>query len=91
MAKTAEIYGTREEWIEANPLRRWRAENGAPQTEIALLVGVTEDTVRHWEHGRRYPSPESMAALTRVTGEEHLPTAWSAWWAHKKEFKVQWL
>jgi len=88
---SSKAYQSRDEWVEANPLRVWRSSQNVSQPQLARELGVLEDTVRKWEHGRRHPSPPLMTRLAALTGRADLPTAWLAWRDSEKTLGRQWL
>ena len=44
-------------------VRRIRKRVGMSQTEFAEATGVSVDTLRNWEQGRRYPTATARALL----------------------------
>jgi len=54
-------------WTEADGLRlrQKRAEKGLSQKAAAMLLKVTDDTLRNWESGSTVPREESLAALAQ--------------------------
>ena len=47
-------------------LRQKRLEMGLMQKELAEEIGVSEDTVRNWENGRRHPSEEYLNKINDI-------------------------
>lgn len=43
-----------------------REEEGATQSEMAKLLGITEDAYANWERGRAYPSAEYLIDLLKI-------------------------
>lgn len=39
---------------------------GLKQKELAEEIGVSEDTVRNWENGRRHPSEEYLNKINDI-------------------------
>lgn len=56
-------------------IREARLGAGLTQRELGALVGVTADTVRGWEAGRRSPAPEHLAAVALHCRTVHEGTA----------------
>lgn len=46
-------------------LRELRKQRGITQEQLALTLGVSSRTIKHWEHGSRTPSVFSLLALAR--------------------------
>lgn len=51
-------------------LRTIRTDAGLSQHQLALLLGVTQDAVAHWESGRRGISTITQIAIHTVTKEK---------------------
>ena len=49
-----------------NPLRNYREKRQLKQIDVALLLGVSELTVSHWERGARIPSQETIDKLAEI-------------------------
>ncbi len=67
-------------WAKQNPLRRWRAKQGAEgwnQSQAARELGVTPQTVSYWESGLRIPGLENLVAIEELTGIR--PRQWLGW------------
>ena len=47
-------------------VRRIRSRVGMSQVEFAGAIGVSVDTLRNWEQGRRYPTATARALLKVV-------------------------
>ena len=52
----------------ARELRRWRAERGFTQPELAERAGIRVMTIRLYETARTHPSPGAVAALAKALG-----------------------
>lgn len=46
--------------------RQIRQETGLTQKEIALLVGVSEDSYANWENGRHKPTGQAVYKLVQI-------------------------
>lgn len=75
------------EWIEENPLRKYRKEQGLAIMTMASLLGVGMSTIQTWESGAHMPRPESFAAIARVTGMENVRELWDEWLSKKPTLK----
>lgn len=66
-------------------LKTLRKERGLSQTALANRLGVTEATVRHWEHDRNRPSRKRREVLASALGvrEQILTEGSSASFVHK--------
>ena len=58
----------------AAQLKQARANAGLTQAQVAELIGVTVQTVKSWEAGRREPPTEPVLTqaeiLSRLTGQK---------------------
>lgn len=52
----------------AKELARRRGEKGLGQVELAALVGVSPDTYRRWEWGKKDPRAGQLVRLAVVLG-----------------------
>lgn len=66
--------------LESPDVRLIREQVGLPQSRFASLLGVSAETVRSWEQGRRHPSGPARVLLSlleknpdRVLGMLDLP------------------
>lgn len=50
----------------ADRLRAWRRDHGVARSELANRLGVSEKTVRGWEHGEHRPTGEHRERLEEV-------------------------
>lgn len=66
MANTPEVW----RWTEAHGrrLREKRLAKGLSQKKAAVLLDVTDDTLRHWENGETRPRDDSLGALAEFCG-----------------------
>ena len=49
-------------------LAEYLSEHGLSPAEFAKLIGVTDESVRRYAHGRRYPRPAIMRRIVTATG-----------------------
>jgi len=49
-----------------NPIRKYREKQGLRQLDLALLLGVSEMTISHWERGARIPSEGIINKLAKI-------------------------
>ncbi|MGJ7175291.1 helix-turn-helix domain-containing protein [Morganella morganii] len=54
-------------------ISRLLTEQGWSQAELARKIGVTQQTVQQWVHGKASPKPASLDKLVEVTGH---PAYW---------------
>jgi len=73
-----DVLSRHREWVQANPLKRWRDAHGASAMEAAGIVGVSTHAVYGWEAGASRPSEESMDQLAKILGSD-VRTQWDAW------------
>lgn len=71
----------RNEWIETNPLRKWRTSKsvGLSMHDVASTLGVAPTTVQLWEYGTNAPAGDNVDRLVALTGDETLPARWTRW------------
>jgi putative transcriptional regulator len=53
----------------ATGVRLIRAKFGASQTEFARLIGISVETLRNWERGRRRPHGPARALLGAIDAD----------------------
>lgn len=56
------------EWIDNNPIRRWRKANGVSVHQFAAEVGVSTTAVSSWERGAFLPQTDSLIKIARLLG-----------------------
>jgi len=66
------------EWVDKNPLRRWRHAKKISIMRAAVALDVTMTTIQVWERGSATPSEENMAKLEEVVGNG-TSRAWTRW------------
>lgn len=49
-------------------LASYMTERGLNDGELAAMIGVTDEAVRLWRHGRRIISPRRAIQVSKVTG-----------------------
>ena len=49
-----------------NPIHKYRERQGLRQLDLALLLGVSEMSVSHWERGARIPPEEVIIRLAEI-------------------------
>ncbi|HIE43245.1 MAG TPA: XRE family transcriptional regulator [Candidatus Omnitrophica bacterium] len=49
-----------------NPLKKYRERQRLRQLDLALLLGISEMSVSHWERGARTPSEEMLTKLSEI-------------------------
>lgn len=67
-----------EEWIERNPLRVWRRDQGLSVSQVASILGVTIMTLGMWEKGITTPNSDNMNNLNELFADD-LTEAWDQW------------
>jgi DNA-binding transcriptional regulator YiaG len=73
------------DWIELNPLRKWRHRQELSMMDASALLGCGMSSVQHWEQGAYYPSDDSidkLAGAMQVQGDT-LARSWKQWYAKK--------
>jgi transcriptional regulator with XRE-family HTH domain len=49
-------------------LKRYRTERGLTQSELAGLLGVSQETITNYERNGRFPRPRTLQAIARLFG-----------------------
>ncbi|HVJ95346.1 MAG TPA: helix-turn-helix transcriptional regulator [Acidimicrobiia bacterium] len=72
---------SREEWLESNPLRRWRTRERVSIMTAAARIGCSTSSIQKWEAGASQPTAESLVDIASATGRdaESLARAWTRW------------
>lgn len=67
--------------MKENPLRAWRETKHKRALDVAIKLGVSEQSVLSYELGRFKPSPENFQKLAELMGEElpKLRLSWAFW------------
>ena len=73
------------QWIEQNPLRRWRQQHGITIDQASSLIGVNCRTIQIWEHGSGIPSGRSLLKLQQTLESDQLIGQWMGWMQLKPE------
>jgi transcriptional regulator with XRE-family HTH domain len=68
---------TYDDWVEQNPLRRWRKGAGLSIMRAAVTLEVTVTTIQSWERGAVTPSHENFERIADTTGTNE--AAWTRW------------
>jgi len=66
-------------WIEGNPLRKYRKEQGLSIMAIASMLGVGMSTVQTWESGAHWPKEENFDHMSSLMGKTNVEQSWSKW------------
>ena len=67
--------------MKTNPLRTWRLANKKRALDVAIKLGVSEQSVLSYELGRFKPSRKHFDAIATLMGEDvaKLNLSWSFW------------
>ena len=49
-----------------NNLKKYREERDLTQEAVAISIGVSQQCIDHWEHGRREPSISNLKKLANL-------------------------
>jgi DNA-binding XRE family transcriptional regulator len=76
-----------QEWIDQNPLRKYRTERDLAQFEVSAKIDVSINTIRNWETGASEPRGDYWQKLNWLLGEdaEKLWKEWKAKFPNKAE------
>lgn len=82
MSDTVTLKSRTRNWMEENPLRRWRKRNELSMMDAAATLGVGLSSVQNWEQGAYQPNEESMPKLADLLGvkPETLTRQWREWY-----------
>jgi DNA-binding transcriptional regulator YiaG len=72
----------RKEWIENNPIRKYRKENKLPLNVVASMFDVGVYTVQRWESGDVKPNEDNMRKIVKLLGEG-VEGQWEEWMKSK--------
>lgn len=67
------------QWIENNPLRRYRKENKLAVVNIAPTLEVSTNTIQAWEMGAKQPAPENLERIGKLIGDRQIDSTWESW------------
>lgn len=74
------------EWIERNPLRRWRKSAAMPLAEVSSRLGVGITAIKYWEWGTSRPIPENMQRIGRLIGAvASVDARWTRWYNQRPQ------
>lgn len=67
--------------MKTNPLRAWRHANKKKALDVAIKLGVSEQSVLQYERGAFKPSPSNFALLAELMSEDlsKLHLSWTFW------------
>ena len=51
-----------------NNLKKYREKKGYTQEAVAVSIGVSQQCIDHWEHGRREPNITKLKKLAKLFG-----------------------
>lgn len=68
----------KEEWINENPLRKWRKLHGYTQGDVGNMIGVSLQMVKHYEFGDAQPTIEVAHKIEELVGGDLLKD-WNEW------------
>jgi transcriptional regulator with XRE-family HTH domain len=68
VSPTSTLRDQRREWIERNPLRKWRAAQDLTMADVASMMNVAFASVQLWETGGRFPSDDALGRMSELTG-----------------------
>ena len=76
-----------EKWIEENPLKNFilNAPSGINRNQIAVLVGVSRQTLNQWEKGIVTPNDKNFESLAKLTNDPMIKENWLAWLGQKPQ------
>lgn len=67
--------------MKANPLRGWREVNKKRALDVAIKLGVSEQSVLQYERGSFRPSADNFQKIATLMGEDlaKLRLSWAFW------------
>ncbi len=68
-------------WVNANPVRVKRQEDGLTLNELATAMSVHPCTLRFWENGTSEPNNENLETVARYleVSSEEVRQMWQDW------------
>jgi DNA-binding transcriptional regulator YiaG len=72
----------RKEWIENNPIRKYRKENKLPLNVVSSMFDVGVYSVQRWESGDVKPNEDNMRKIVKLLGED-AERQWKEWMKSK--------
>jgi diguanylate cyclase (GGDEF)-like protein len=68
-----------QDWIAANPFRKWRMAQRRELREIEEEIDIPQNRVWEWEAGDALPTHAEMEELIKLSGITSLRTQWAEW------------
>ncbi len=77
-----------QEWVDRNPLRIARQEDGLTVLALAALLGVHSSTLKNWENSAHFPDDDNMLAIARYldVSPSEARELWAAWIKSRPRF-----
>ncbi|PAD84981.1 hypothetical protein CHH57_02055 [Niallia circulans] len=69
------------EWKKESPIRKYRAQQGLSQADLASILGVAAYTLQRWEEGAMNPGEKNISKLKEVIPE--FEKKWREWKSDK--------
>lgn len=78
-----------ETWINENPLRKWRLEQGLSIMAVASMLGAGMSTVQTWESGAHWPKADSFDKIGGLIGDDNIEENWKTWTENRPTFTAK--
>ncbi|MEK4824512.1 helix-turn-helix transcriptional regulator [Niallia sp. FSL W8-0951] len=69
------------EWKKESPIRKYRAQQGLSQADLASILGVAAYTLQRWEEGAMNPGEKNISKLNEIIPE--FEKLWGEWKSDK--------
>lgn len=69
------------EWKKESPIRKYRAQQGLSQADLASILGVAAYTLQRWEEGAMNPGEKNISKLNEIIPE--FEKKWGEWKSDK--------
>jgi len=69
------------EWKKESPIRKYRAQQGLSQADLASILGVAAYTLQRWEEGAMNPGEKNISKLNEIIPE--FEKLWREWKSDK--------
>jgi transcriptional regulator with XRE-family HTH domain len=67
------------EWVESNPLRKWRLDQGHTQADVGNAIGMNFHSIYNWETGMASPDSRQLLKLSSLMNNKNLAKEWVKW------------
>jgi len=76
------MHKEQKEWIERNPLRKYRKEHKMTIMGTAAILGCNFMSVQLWETGANYPR-QYLDKIGKLIGDPNIEETWEKWYSER--------